>query len=78
MEQDRRERVEAAQRQREAAAKPAPTAEPVAPDVAAAAIDATMPARSADVRDGILLPRHRRRSSGAELSDDDQAPAADD
>ena len=71
MEQDRRERVEAAQREREAAAKPAPAVEPVATLVASAAIDATIPARTADVaRDpvGAASPAQ----SGAELSDDDK------
>ncbi|MDY0969105.1 LPD7 domain-containing protein [Sphingomonas sp. CFBP9021] len=71
MEQDRRERVEAAQREREATAKPAPAVEAVAPILAAVAIDTTIPARSADVgRDtvGAAAPAQ----SGAELSDDDK------
>jgi hypothetical protein len=68
MEQERRERV---QREREAAAKPAPAIEPAAPVVATAAIDATIPARTADAaRDpvGAASPAQ----NGAELSDDDK------
>ncbi|WP_242140728.1 LPD7 domain-containing protein [Sphingomonas sp. TREG-RG-20F-R18-01] len=71
MEQGRRERVEAAQREREAAAKPAPAVEPAAPVVAAVSIAATDRVRTADVgRDpaGAASPAQ----SGAELSDDDK------
>jgi len=71
MEQDRRERVEAALRQREAAATPAQTVESVAPIVAAAAIDATIPARSADVGRNTAAEASPAQSV-AELSDDDK------
>ncbi|WP_242098717.1 LPD7 domain-containing protein [Sphingomonas sp. CROZ-RG-20F-R02-07] len=71
MEQDRRGHAQAVQREREAAAKPARAIEPAAPVVATAAIDATIPARTADAaRDpvGAASPAQ----NGAELSDDDK------
>lgn len=71
MEQDRRERAQAVQREREAAAKPSPAIEPAAPVVATAAIDATIPARTADAaRDPVRAASPTQ--TGAELSDDDK------
>jgi hypothetical protein len=71
MEQDRRQRGQAAQREHEAAAKPAPAIEPVAPVVAAAAIDAAIPAQTADVGRKAIGAASPAQSS-AELSDDDK------
>jgi hypothetical protein len=71
MEQDRRERAQAVQREREAAAKPARAIEPAAPVVATAAIDATIPARTADAARNPVGAASLAQSD-AELSDDDK------
>ncbi len=64
-------RADEARREREAAAKPAPIVEQVAPIVAAVAVEAAVPARSADVgRDAVAEAAPAQGSTG--LSDADK------
>lgn len=69
--EERRERADAAQREREAVQKPVPAVEQAAPTMAAAAIDAAVPARSADAGKEAAAEAAPAQN-GAELSDDDK------